>query len=335
MNSEKNISFKDNGFTLIRYICAFQVFYGHAVEAFGLETNSIVTSILSMFRGVPVFFALSGFLIWHSLKGGVYRNLYFKKRFRRLFPELWLSVLLSIFTILLFVRVELLPFLVWIITQSTVFQFWTPDFLRSYGVGTPNGSLWTVSIFAQFYIAIYIFYVVFRKIQKKWMIWLLPIVGLAINFFWIVFVKDRCPEIVDKLYRATLIPYIWIFGIGIVIYEFKDILLPIIVKGVTPISVLLFLHCYFSLPDINIENYLLIRTPLIILFSFGLAYKFNKTRIRIDFSYEIYLVHMIVINVFVELGLVKNWWIFCISLICSIILAVLEWKINKMILQKQ
>jgi peptidoglycan/LPS O-acetylase OafA/YrhL len=36
---------------------------------------------------------------------------------------------------------------------------------------------------------------------------------------------------------------------------------------------------------------------------FGFAYAFPKLNIRIDISYGIYLYHMVVINVFVQLGL--------------------------------
>lgn len=44
------------------------------------------------------------------------------------------------------------------IGQATIFQFWTPDFLRGYGVGCPNGALWTISIFIQFYFCVFFIY---------------------------------------------------------------------------------------------------------------------------------------------------------------------------------
>lgn len=37
-------------------------------------------------------------------------------------------------------------------TQATFLQFWTPASLRGYGVGTPNGALWTICVLIQFYI---------------------------------------------------------------------------------------------------------------------------------------------------------------------------------------
>ena len=45
-------------------------------------------------------------------------------------------------------------FILFIFCQSSIFQFWTPNFLRGYGCGTPNGSLWTIGILIQFYIII-------------------------------------------------------------------------------------------------------------------------------------------------------------------------------------
>ena len=35
---------------------------------------------------------------------------------------------------------------IYLSTQMTAFQFYTGDWLRSYGVGTPNGALWTITV---------------------------------------------------------------------------------------------------------------------------------------------------------------------------------------------
>jgi peptidoglycan/LPS O-acetylase OafA/YrhL len=38
------------------------------------------------------------------------------------------------------------------LAQLSIVQFYNPDFLRGYGVGVLNGSLWTISVELQFYV---------------------------------------------------------------------------------------------------------------------------------------------------------------------------------------
>lgn len=42
----------------------------------------------------------------------------------------------------------------WTISQVTVFQFYTPSSIEIYGVGNPNGALWTISMELQVYVVI-------------------------------------------------------------------------------------------------------------------------------------------------------------------------------------
>ena len=115
--------------------------------------------LLEPFQGVPIFFTLSAFFIWLSLsKNRTVLPQYIKKRFLRIYPELWIVVLMSVIVVLLLYHenTEVIPFLIWILTQGTVLQLWTPDFFKGYGMGAPNGSLWTISIFVQFYVVVYI-----------------------------------------------------------------------------------------------------------------------------------------------------------------------------------
>ena len=64
----------------------------------------------------------------------------------RIYPALWFSLIVTIF--LLFYSVSDYEkiifeseFLLWLIAQISFFQFYTPDILRFWGTGTPNGAL--------------------------------------------------------------------------------------------------------------------------------------------------------------------------------------------------
>lgn len=91
----KKEGFTDNAFDLMRLLCALQVVYGHIVEHFDLASiNPVFKIILTISqyipgRGVIVFFAISGFLGVSSVVRNNTQKLYFKKKFLRIYPELW------------------------------------------------------------------------------------------------------------------------------------------------------------------------------------------------------------------------------------------------------
>lgn len=144
----------------IRLLGAIQVLYGHALAHLHIEPLPVAGDFINFFYGVPIFFTLSGFLIWESCGRSANYTDYLKKRFWRIYPELWIAVAVEM--VVLFslyagpynwVQTTLFVF-----TQSTILQFWTPDCLRGYGCGTPNGALWTIGVLVQFYIVAYLLY---------------------------------------------------------------------------------------------------------------------------------------------------------------------------------
>lgn len=147
-----------NNFDLIRLFAATQVALTHI--AHHLQFESIFIDWLSIFPGVPIFFFISGFLIYSSysrLSDNPHRNkIFFKNRFLRLYPGLFgcftFCVLLIYISGYIYTQeVSLKDFLVWPATSLTFFQFYNPDFLRGFGLGAINGSLWTISVELQFY----------------------------------------------------------------------------------------------------------------------------------------------------------------------------------------
>lgn len=84
-----SINFQENCFNLIRFLAAMQVAYGHIVEHLELNILPTITDIFWFFRGVPIFFALSGYLIWNSIRTSKSFTQYAQRRIWRIFPELW------------------------------------------------------------------------------------------------------------------------------------------------------------------------------------------------------------------------------------------------------
>jgi len=101
-NNTKAINFNDNCFDIIRMICTFSVFFGHFLTHFSVD-NTILHDIAYFVRGVPVFFFLSGLFIARSLER--YKtDEFLKRRAIRIFPELWVCVLVNLIIILMSIR---------------------------------------------------------------------------------------------------------------------------------------------------------------------------------------------------------------------------------------
>lgn len=88
MNKKNNYSVRKNCINLIRIIAALNVFYGHATTHLNIKMPVGVSKIIGVFSGVPIFFILSGFLIWMSIERTPTFTAYCKKRVFRLYPEL-------------------------------------------------------------------------------------------------------------------------------------------------------------------------------------------------------------------------------------------------------
>ena len=159
-HSIEQVNFKNNSLNTFRLLAALEVLYGHTITHLDLAGVPVFGPFIRFFSGVPIFFTLSGFLIWQSIGRSKTYGDYAKKRFWRIYPELWVAVAVEIIVLLVLYRqpINWLQLGMFTFGQATIFQFWTPDFLRGYGCGTPNGALWTIAVLIQFYFCAYYIY---------------------------------------------------------------------------------------------------------------------------------------------------------------------------------
>lgn len=310
-----------NSISLLRLIAAVSVFAGHASVHLQLTLPKAAQYAHAVFDGVPVFFIISGFLIWASLSRNRDLKTFATKRLLRLYPELWCAVLLSVVSLLIFYRDQLqaLPFLAWIGTQSTFLQFWTPDCLRDFGCGTPNGSLWTVGVTVQSYIVIYI---LFRFLQNKpkWR-WFLVFSVSAASHAAVPLLEKFLPEILIKLFSQTFVPYFWIFLLGAFLSENFDKIMPICKKTwyIFFVFAIIFTFVPFDLGQYGILKTLVFAPALL-----GFAYCFPQLNLRYDITYGMYLYHMIVLNVLIHMGKTGSYAYFFLALGITVILSLLS-----------
>lgn len=340
---------QNNNFDLIRLFAALQVAITHGYEHFHLHDKNpildfLVQKIFFYFPGVPIFFVISGFLIFSSFERRKDVKIYYFNRFIRLFPALWVSFFIT-FCILFFfgfIRFGNLfsgEILAWIIGQITFFQFFTPAELRNYGLGNPNGSLWTIVVEIQFYVFVPVIYYLFNKVKvnRNLFLFVLILISLIVNMMTGYFV-EQSSSILEKLIGVTLLPYFFYFLLGaLVYYNYERIALLLENKALVSGIVYFAFYIIFSqfgklyYPGYWLNTFGFLNTVLLVWFIFALTFSnrnlSGRVLFRNDFSYGLYIYHGIVLNFFIQNKFLFNYLTFCVYLGVSLILAFLSWKL--------
>jgi peptidoglycan/LPS O-acetylase OafA/YrhL len=214
-----------NNFDLIRLGAALQVAIGHTASHFGLwDALGPVGTVVAVFPGVPIFFVVSGLLISRSYEQSARLADYFRNRCLRIFPALWICLAASVLGTALLLPGQLgsatpLHWLAWWAAQMSVAQFWQPSFLRGLGTHALNGSLWTITIELQFYLALPLLYGLLRLRTARGNAPLLACGGASLVLYVLVTTRhDLFPTWNSFALTAfALAPYLWIFIIGMLI----------------------------------------------------------------------------------------------------------------------
>ena len=339
---KKNIP-RVNNFDLIRLIAALQVVFRHTQHHFELNDvcKTIGENFLNYFPGVPIFFCVSGFLIFWSFDRNSDRiKNYFKNRFLRLFPALWLCLII---TLILIFNDSLEPlkilknsqFYLWFIGQSTFFQFWTPDILRFWGVQTPNGSLWTIIVELQFYFLVPVIYFLLSKFKKNWSIYLIFLMSITANIIIGQFGEE---DMIYKIGGVSILPYLYNFLLGVLAYIHWD-KIKTLVEGKFMLWISIYITYIFFFGNFlgfNLNSYFIFNpfhfiTNIILGFvvlsaAFSGNALSNKLLNHNDISYGIYIYHMLVINYFVERKNIGDGIYMFYTFVIVIILSYLSWK---------
>lgn len=292
---------KKNNFDLIRLFAAIQVMFFHTVEHLNLEIGFF--KYFSSYRGVIIFFTISGYLIYLSYERNK-NNLwqYIRNRVGRIFPALWVATIISFLILLISGYLDLKNIFnikIWLywLGQLSIFQFWTPDILRGYGVGTPNGSLWTITVEIQFYIIIFFLFRILKNM--KW-INTLTISSIILNM--IVYSMLSKELLIVKLFGVTLVPYFYNFMLGVYFARYRNRLQSFLENKFIYWFIIYNLYVYGLkvYPSYYINFGSLISNVLlgIMILSFAFSFKnLSSFLLRgIDISYGIYLYHMLFLN---------------------------------------
>lgn len=316
---------KKNCLNLIRLIAATQVFVGHVIPEFNLVLPVWLDWLLRplfVFEGVPVFFCLSGFLLWDSIARTPSFGIFLKKRVFRLYPELWGGVLVNcVVMIVLFAKsIEWIPFIIFQITQGTILQFWTPDSLRAYATGTPNGPLWTICVMIQAYIALWFFHkLLHKKGLKRWIVVL--VITTLLNLLRPL-TEAYVPGMVYKLSFYLFASHIWLFLVGAFMSEYFDQII-VWLKRFWWLALAISQVAMYT--GFDYGTYGTLKGLFLGIGVIGLGYVLPKLTVKYDFSYGLYIYHMIVVNAMVALGCQNDvLWMF-VSYALSLTLAAISY----------
>lgn len=309
INTKTSLTYQKNCFDLLRYYAAFAVVLLHYTGYFAIlsaRDSSFLTTargFVLFYPGVIVLFTISGFLISASLEHSDSRKQFLKKRFFRLFPELWICTLFNLLILsLLCARSFDQSIVFWLISQIFGIAN-TPSCLKDFATGSVNGALWTIFVELQLYLVILLFYPLLKKLSHTGWILLFSL-SAGINLL-LGYCSHALPAVLTKLAERTFFPYALWFLIGMFCYIKRDDLLPILKKA-CPYLILIYGILFLSVSK-QPGYYCGIITGIFCPFiTIGLAYRLPAFRIKTDLSYGIFLYHWIVLNLLVHFHLIDR-----------------------------
>jgi len=276
----------------------------HLVTAFKIEPNAgllkVAWQVFNWFPGVQVFFFISGFLITQSLaqRGDLFT--YARNRLLRIYPGLYVCLIVTAFILFLTGFLKLTwSTSQWLLCQMTVIQGWTPQSLRGYGVGNPNGSLWTIAVEIEFYAVMPLLALI--KSQQRRRICMLTALGCSLLL---------AETTNQRFLQVTVLPYLWVFLMGALVFEYRSTILPRLEgRFIWVLAVYLALApaIVFTHRQILVD---LVSLPLLAAIVFSGAYTCRKLAEKllrkVDPSYGIYLFHMVWLNLAIYMNLPKT-----------------------------
>lgn len=331
-----------NSFNAVRLLAALQVAYVHAAWHLdiGWPNNWIV-----QIPGVPIFFAVSGFLVFDSLLNAKSLGSFALKRTSRIYPALIVNI--AIIEIILYATGDLnlsgtAPLRVigcFAVYSATASMQMANEaiggcghhdlsvFFKSY----PSGVLWTLTLELSFYLVIPLVLIAKSNIAKTEMI-------LAASAASLVLQHSMGKTIYQEPYyplNILVFPYFWMFGAGMLLRLWtpnKDTLKTII-PTITGIVILIVYYRslgyleYRKQPDVL----QVVQTSLV----GGLAVLIGcspllKSRLlaNSDISYGLYLYHMIFVTIFMRIPPTdRSWWLVPAAIFAGMVAGYVSWHL--------
>lgn len=327
---------RTNNFDLLRLLAAVQVLVVHAMDHLrppGVPAPSWQW-FLAAFPGVPIFFAISGFLISLSYERSANLTTYAQNRALRIFPGLWTCFIVSAAIVALLApqarHASIRELLLWAVAQLTVAQFYNPAWLRDFGVGVLNGSLWTIPVELQFYAVLPLIYRALGLRERRWNAGLLALLvaSWGVNRVFVHLGTIDRAHVWYKLWGVTFLPYLYLFVAGILLQRNWATVERWIagrwLAWLAAYVAVAFLLRHFGLV-VGTNHPTPASVPFLLALVLSVAYSAPTLADRLlrrnDISYGTYIYHMPVTNVFLALGIAHGagtiWGILGVTLLLA------------------
>lgn len=139
-------------------------------------------------------------------------------------------------------------------------------------------------------------------------------------------IENIISDMISKLIGVSIIPYLWIFVVGMIVAEYRSYIIPIL-KNYFFIFVIAVVICRIINLDYYIHSYPFILSLVTFMAIIGLVYRFPAVNIKTDISYGIFIYHMILVNMAIEFGWTNSIWGICFVIICTSVAALLSTKL--------
>ena len=339
-------SIRTNNLDLIRLLAAVQVATHHSLGFLKLaDTSPLVDRIVYLtllLPGVPIFFFVSGFLISKSYESSATLWQYARNRALRIYPALIVCTIVSVagvFALRYLPRPGVSPvtFVVWLISQMTFVQFFNPDFMRDYGVGVLNGSLWTIAVELQFYVLVpFVYWLSGAGRNRRSLLTLCALLGLSLiaNALLWHLDPDNNRSTFVKLFNVSFVPWFYMFLLGVLAQRyFAELHALLAGRGLIVAAVYLAIAAaarqFAEWPTSNDIHPVLFVVLAAAVFSVAFTSPALSERLlrRNDVSYGVYVYHMPCVNAFVYLGWSGDMRAVPLILMLSFTLAALSWRL--------
>ena len=336
-----NHSISKNNFDLLRLFAALQVAILHVHHYLSWSGRSdVLSSLLGLFPGVPIFFFISGFLISRSYEKNSRLTDYTRNRVLRIYPALHICVFLNLLLVGATGYFSTVDAGLWDIgllylAKTTIFQFYNPDFMRHFGDGVLNGVLWTICVELQFYVLTPIIYVLViseRKRSTTIALALLVVASIIINRLLFATQSEYGESNYWKLVRVSFMPWIYMFLAGILAQRNFDYLARFLRKRLLLLALpayVLYAHFMYAhgFPiGNNISPLVFFPLVAIIFIAAYSAPEFSRMTLHgQDVSYGIYIYHVPVMNMFLFYHYQNNKIYTVMILLITLALALASW----------